>query len=71
MASPSCAAIEDREDVDFNAYKDVVAFEDIMKSKVKHEARKHKRRKLEELKAEFGSPPASSKEVVPLEKMER
>lgn len=62
MASPSCAAIEDREDVDFNAYKDVVAFEDIMKSKVKHEARKHKRRKLEELKAEFGSPPASSKE---------
>lgn len=40
----------DINDVDFKAFKDVVAFDDIMKSKVKQHARKHKRKKLEEMK---------------------
>ena len=50
--SPSAAAIEDEKGVNFAVYREVIAFEDIMKSKVKHEARKHKKRKLEEMKGE-------------------
>jgi len=59
--SPGIAALEDRTGVDFHAYKDVVAFEDIMKSKVKHEARKHKRKKLEDMKTQLDNDETTSK----------
>lgn len=59
--SPGIAALEDRTGVDFHAYKDVVAFEDIMKSKVKHEARKHKRKKLEDMKTKLDNDETTSK----------
>lgn len=63
-ASPSQAAVEDN-NVDIMAYKGISAFDNIMKSKVKHEAKKHKRKKLEEMKhdLEQKSGVATSKEV--------
>lgn len=63
-ASPSQAAVEDS-NVDFMAYKDISAFDNIMKSKVKHEAKKHKRKKLEEMRhsLELKSESLTSKEV--------
>ena len=63
-ASPSQAAVEDS-NVDIMAYKDISAFDNIMKSKVKHEAKKHKRKKLEEMRhsLELKSDTITSKEV--------
>ena len=61
-ASPSQAAVEDN-NVDIMAYKDVVAFDNIMKSKVKHEAKKHKRKKLEEMQQELEKKGETGKEV--------
>ena len=50
------------QNIDFRAYKDVVAFNDIMKSKVKQQARKHKqRKKLDEINMNARS--GSKKEV--------
>lgn len=60
--SPSQAAVED-DNVDILAYKDEGAFEDIMKSKVKHEAKKHKRKKLEEMKNDVDKSGGTSKDV--------
>lgn len=60
-ASPSQAAVEDN-NVDIMAYKDVLAFENIMKSKVKHEAKKHKRKKLEEMQQELEKKGETGKE---------
>ena len=54
----------DDDNVDFRAYKDVVAFNDIMKSKVKQHARKQKRRKLEEMKFDLDGRGGSRKEVM-------
>jgi hypothetical protein len=49
-AADAVAASGNDQNIDFRAYKDVVAFNDIMKSKVKQQARKHKqRKKLDEI----------------------
>ena len=61
--SPSQAAVESN--VDIMAYKDISAYDNIMKSKVKHEAKKHKRKKLEEMRhsLELKNDSITSKEV--------
>lgn len=61
VPSPSSAAVDDS--MEIVAYKDVMAFSDIMKSKVKHEAKKHKRKKLEEMKTELEGRGGTKKEV--------